>query len=94
MSEQSDLEALLTHPGYLHLVTFAKQQWDDGMGIHLASAADDRDDLMALQKLRQVIAAQRAVRRLLAWPAERIATLAHGQALAATPASPSRRGPL
>ena len=75
--EIADLTALVTSPGWRALEQFAGQEFTTKINTHLESAANDTDDLMALQKLRQVMAARRAVERVLQWPHERIAALQH-----------------
>lgn len=72
MSEHEDLTNLLKSPGWLRLGEYARMSITANLNRHVAQAADDRDDVMALNKLRQVIAAQKAVEALLAWPSERI----------------------
>lgn len=94
MSEHEDLTNLLKSPGWLRVGEYARLHVTENLNRHVAQAADDRDDLMALNKLRQVIAAQKAVEALLAWPAERIQRLEQGVAVEHVPQSLSRRGGL
>lgn len=94
MSELDDLTKLLKSPGWLRLGEFARSQWTDQLGRHVSQASDDRDDLVALNKLRQVVAAQKAIEALLSWPAERIARLEQVVAQERAPMSLSRRGGL
>ena len=94
MSEHEDLTNLLKSPGWLRVGEYARQHVTDNLQRHVAQAADDRDDVMALNKLRQVIAAQKAVEALLAWPAERIRRLEEGVAAEHAAPSLSRRGGL
>ena len=96
-SEAGDLEQLVGSPGWQRVVRFVREEWDSGLETHLGQAANDRDDLMALQKLRQVLAAKRAVERMIAWPTERLATLQRETQAAHERESdrhPSRRGSL
>jgi len=72
MSEKDDWDGLRQHPGWLRLKADAEKYWNDQLAAHVARAADERDDVVALQKLRQVVAAQRAVQVLLRWPEERL----------------------
>lgn len=93
--ERDDFDNLLKSPGWLRLKMYAEEQWTGRLTQYLAQATGDRDDAIALQRLRQVIAAKEAVERLLAWPSERLRVL--------TPVAPAalndptvfaRRGPL
>ena len=94
MSEHEDLTNLLKSPGWLRVGEYARVHITEHLTQHIASAANDRDDVMALNKLRQVIAAQKAIEQLLAWPAERIAKLEEATARAQAVPSLSRRGGL
>ena len=88
--EREDLDALTKSPGWLRLTQWARQEFAEQLAQHTEHAADGTDDLQALHKLRQVIAAKRAVELVLAWPATRIkAVTPHPQ-----PISLSRRGGL
>ncbi len=71
-TEKEDLDALLTHPGWLRVDRYAREYWSGQISEMVAHAANDRDDTQALNKLRQIVAAKRAVESLLAWPKERI----------------------
>ena len=77
--ELEDWEGLVKAPGFLRLRAFATAEFAQQMDQHLEAAASQTDDLLALQRLRQVIAAKRAVERVMGWPTERIAAL-RGQA--------------
>jgi hypothetical protein len=92
MSEQEliDLQHLVKHPGWQRFVAQTKAEWEEQLSRHLELAANDRDDTMAANKIRQVIAARNAITRALAWPSERIKTLEH-QAIPVAP-SMSRGG--
>ena len=94
MSEHEDLTNLLKSPGWLRVGEYARVHITEHLTQHIASAANDRDDVMALNKLRQVIAAQKAVEQLLAWPAERVAKLENVTAREQAVPSLSRRGSL
>lgn len=93
-SEHEDFEALLIHPGYLRLVEFARKNWKDGLDRHIAIAADERDDKIAVDKIRQVVAATKAVEHLLAYPGERLKDLDAKKQAEHAPPSMSRRGGL
>lgn len=75
-NEKDDLENLLKSPGWLRVTEWADAEWTNQLGVHLRSAANDTNDLMALQKIRQVIAAKEAVERFLRRPHERLTQLA------------------
>ena len=92
--EREDLQNLVTHPGFLRLQRYQREYWTDQLVSHLQHAVGDRDDLLALQKMRQVIAAQRATEALLRWPEERLNTLQMKHAADHAEASVSRRGSL
>lgn len=77
--ELEDWEGLVKAPGFLRLQAFATAEFAQQMDGHLEAAAGQTDDLLALQRLRQVIAAKRAVERVMTYPKERISTL-RGQA--------------
>lgn len=94
MSEHDALTNLLKSPGWLYVGEYARKHWTDNIVQHVALASNDRDDVTALNKLRQIIAAQKAVEALLAWPAERIAKLEQTVAVERAPVSLSRRGGL
>ena len=93
-TEQEDLTTLVTHPGFLRLQRYAEEEWAAKLATHVTSAANERDDVIALHHLRQVIAAKRAVEQLLAWPAERLQILAQRTERAHLAPSLSRRGGL
>lgn len=74
-NEKDDLEQLLKSAGWLRYEQHLKDYWQRELSTHIAAAADDREDAFAIQKIRQVIAAQKAVQQALAWPKERLARL-------------------
>lgn len=82
-NEVSDYDNLLKSPGWLRLLQHAKEDWAAQVDGGVAAAANELDDVLALNKLRQVVAAKKAVERLLAWPAERMRTLS-GQTVTTT----------
>jgi len=94
MSEHEDLENLLKSPGWLRLGEYVRQTWGDQLSQYVTQATGDADDTMALNKLRQVVAAKNAVERLLAWPAERLRHLGDTVARERQPETFSRRGGL
>jgi hypothetical protein len=78
-NEKADLEQLLSSPGWLRYEHALGEFWRTQWSAHVEAAANDREDAMALQKLRQVIAAQKAVTQALSWPKERLAQLSRAK---------------
>ena len=76
--EQRDFEDLLRHPGWVQLVNFELTWWTTQTNTQLELCANDRDDVAALNKLRQLIAAKKAVERFIARPKDRIRQLTSG----------------
>ena len=76
-TEREDLAALLTSPGWQRYVQWAKADLAANMAQHTEKAANDTDDLAALNKLRQVIAAKRAVEIALGYPESRLKELTY-----------------
>lgn len=91
-TEAEDLTNLVKHPGWLRVQQAAKADWDAQLGSHVTAAANERDDAMALNKLRQILAAKTAVERLLLWPEDRLRKLLQPQH--ANEPTLSRRGGL
>jgi hypothetical protein len=73
--EREDLAALVLSPGWLRVKQWATTDLHARMTQATEGAANLTDDLAALNQLRQVIAAKRAVEVVLNWPAERVAKL-------------------
>ena len=93
-NEAEDLDDLLRHPGWALLARHARQYWGDELENHLAAAIGDTNDTLALAKMRQVIAAKRAVMLLIEWPAARLRQLEAGVASRTPVVTESRRGTL
>lgn len=74
-SEQEDLDQLVRSQGWLRFKQFVSKEWGDQLEQHLLAAANDREDSIALQKIRQVLAAKREIDRMVLWPTERLSTL-------------------
>ncbi|MCR4338503.1 MAG: hypothetical protein NUW01_01305 [Gemmatimonadaceae bacterium] len=91
-TEREDLEALIASAGWKRFAFHALSEWDSKFAEHAARAANITDDKLAIDRLRQVIAIQQEVKRLLAWPGERLSALAGIEQQRAP--SLSRRGPL
>lgn len=73
-AEQAAWADLLQSPGWDRLVAHAKAEWNGPSFVgQVETLADNAQDLVALSKLRQLLAAKRAVMRLLAVPEEQVA---------------------
>lgn len=90
VNELRMLEDLVHSDGWKHLVAEEEAWWQKQMDPLLAAAASEADDVSALNKLRHVLGAKKAVDRFMARPHERIRQLRP----APEPAAPSsfRRG--
>ena len=76
MSDTTDaLESLLASEGWRILCASARQEWTTRERNGRKSALNDTDDKRALDKLRQITAAQEAVEWVLALPKEEISRL-------------------
>lgn len=74
-SEKEDLEHLLTHPGWLRIVQAEQEWWSEQISSQLEICANDNDDTQALNKMRQIIAAKKAVERFIARPKEKLSKI-------------------
>ena len=73
MSDTTDaLESLLASEGWRILCASARQEWTTRERNGRKSALNDTDDKRALDKLRQITAAQEAVEWVLALPSEEV----------------------
>ena len=76
MSDITDaLETLITSEGWRILCASARQEWTTRERNGRKAALNDTDDKRALDKLRQITAAQEAVEWVLALPKEEIQRL-------------------
>lgn len=73
--EKQDLDNLTKHPGWLRLVEHGLKEIDGRVQTAMTNAAGERDDIMALNQLRQCIAAKQAIEALIAWPTSRLNVL-------------------
>jgi hypothetical protein len=73
--EKEDLEALLRSTGWLRFARHIEQEWGDKFHTHVTAAVGDSDDVIALQKLRQITVAKREIEKAMRWPSDRIAEL-------------------
>jgi hypothetical protein len=62
------LESLQGHPGWRYVVERTRAEWVLREREGRRQALNDTDDKRALDKLRQITAAQEAVEWVLAWP--------------------------
>jgi hypothetical protein len=92
--EQRDLENLTKHPGWLLFTEYGKRDVEARVLNATRSAAGEENDIAALNKLRQCIAARDAVESLLQWPENRLQQLAAKAAATTTTPQLSRRGTL
>jgi hypothetical protein len=91
--EAQDLDNLLKHPGWLRVVDHGLADIEGRVRIAMVNAVGERDDIMALNLLRQCLAAKQAVEQFIAWPGMRLKGL-QTNATASTAPQLSRRGPL
>ena len=66
---------LVQCPGWELLKQKTQAYWTDNLSNHLAVASDDRDDVVALNRIRQVIAGKNAALAVLALPTEELRRL-------------------
>ena len=85
------LQDLLTHPGWMWLVEQELGHWQKEMSTYITQAVGEVNGELALQKLRQIVAAKQAVERAFARPRETLKTLTERPV---TVHPFSRRGPL
>lgn len=92
--EQRDLDNLLKHPGWLLITEHGQSEVDGRVQTAMRNAAGERDDVQALNLLRQCIAAKDALEAFIAWPASRLKVLQQAAANTVTSGQLSRRGDL
>ncbi len=94
--ELQDLENLQLHPGWQRVVEQGRKEIDARLATALENAANERDDPMALNLIRQCVAVKKALDAFIAWPESRAKVLrkqAQEQEIAGR-LTGSRRGPL
>ena len=74
-NEQADWDNLIKSSGFQRLQQWAQKNWTDQIAQLMAGAVNDTNDQIALSKMRQVIAAKKAVDLVMGHPAERLAQL-------------------
>jgi len=92
--EQRDLDNLTKHPGWLLLVNHGKTEVEGRVTQAMRNAAGERDDVQALNLLRQCIAAKDALETFIAWPETRLRVLKNAETATNTAPQLSRRGNL
>jgi len=92
--EREDLDALVKSPGWHRIKAWATSDMSAHMLAATEQAANVTDDAVALNKLRQVIAAKKAVEMTLNWPEDRLKALTAVAARDERDQSFSRRGGL
>lgn len=95
-TECDELAAGLTSGLWQRLCAHVEQEWGPAgqayqQAIQRAISGPLGTEAEAVHRLKMVAYTQAEVRKLLAWPAERVAQLRQRQDMAVT--SPSRRGP-
>lgn len=96
MNEHEHLDELIKSPGWRVFTDFVSSEWGPAGRAFVKAVSDCADhpsDSDATAKLRQVIAAQKVVSKMLAWPEERLKTVKQPELVAAT-TDYSRRGNL
>jgi hypothetical protein len=92
-TEHAEWRDLVDSPAWARLVQHAREEWlGPAFAARVEALADRPDDAAALSQLRQMLAAKKAVERILKVPEEALARLERGQ-VSAEP-WPTRRGPL
>lgn len=79
--EREDLESLCVSPGWQWFVAHALQEYDTDLLDKVTHVYDDPEnkDGMAEDKLRQLLAVRREMRRMLEWPAKRVRDLSRAE---------------
>ena len=93
------IESLLESEGWRLVSALARKEWSERERTGRRNALNDSDDKRALDKLRQITAAQEAVEWVLSLPSEEIARLRRQEQASKepqwnAPESMSRRGTL
>jgi len=92
--EKQDLDNLLKHPGWQRVVEYATKDIANRIKTAQRNAANETNDIMALNQLRQCLAAEQALETFVAWPQARLKALEHAAAQTTTSGQMSRRGTL
>lgn len=92
--EAQDLDNLTKHPGWLRLVDHGRTEIEGRLSNALNNAANERDDIMALNQIRQCVAVRQALEAFIAWPGSRLKVLLGAAETRSTAPPLSRRGTL
>lgn len=92
--EKQDLDNLVKHPGWLRVVEHATKDIAARIKTAQANAANETNDIAALNKLRQCLAAEQALESFVAWPGTRLKALIASEEQRSTVPQLSRRGSL
>jgi hypothetical protein len=93
-TEREDLDNLLKSPGWQRVAQWANADLAAKLSTHMEAAAAEMDDVQALSRLRQVMAAKKAVDLVLAYPDARLRELTAHAAHAERVPVLNRRGGL
>lgn len=88
--EKSELEQLVTSPGWLRVMEHARKEWKEDYPVKIKLAMTSGTD--ATIAWNRVDAGSDAVNALLSWPSERLRTMAERLARDQAAPSVSRRG--
>jgi thymidine phosphorylase len=81
-------------PGFLRLQAYQSTYWTEQLTTHIRQATATRDNGEAMQKIREVIAAQHATDMLMQYPSNRLKQLDEKRERDTQEPALSRRGPL
>lgn len=79
-TEREDLENLVKSPGWQRVRQWAISEWREQIAQATDTAANATNDTDALNKLRQIIAARKAVELVTGWPDDRLKELTRSAA--------------
>ena len=87
-----DLENLIKSPGWQMFKQAQETYWREQLVPHVRNAANQGDDSVAIQKIRQIAAAESAIRMALEWPEAEIRKLKADEANSFVNGPSMRRG--
>jgi len=73
--ELHDLDNLVKHPGWQRFAEQGRKEIEARLNTALQNAANNTDDTLAINQVRQCIAVKQAVEALMAWPSQRVTVL-------------------
>lgn len=92
--EKHDLDNLLKHPGWQRYEKQAKTEIEARLQTALVNAANNTNDALAINIVRQCVAVKQAIEALLEWPDARLKTLEASVTRSEKTGQMSRRGTL